>query len=160
MSSSVTRRILNIIKALAGVRRKSAEIMKKIIPDKGSDIIRKTWGRYLRDEEKYDVWGNMGKLLVILEVLSEEGFDIAYLIRMKVDFEKLVNMVFPRSFHLHADQKTARLLASEITDYFLELNGKYRRQGMDASTVEVTAADEVMGKFGITSDQLKHILAR
>ena len=134
--------------------------MKKVNLDKGSNIIQKTWGRYLRDEGKYDVWGNMGKLLVILEVLAEEGFDIAYLIRMKVDFEKLVNMVFPRSFHLHTDQKTACLLATDITAYFSELSGKYRRQGMDASYVEVTAADEVMGKFGITSEQLKNILAR
>jgi hypothetical protein len=48
---------------------------------------------YLRDEEKYDRWGALGKVLVTIEVLREAGVAADC-----VKLEKVVNAAFPRTF--------------------------------------------------------------
>lgn len=121
---------------------------------KNSDLVRKIWGSYLRDEQRYDAWGSLGKLLVILEVLTEDGYDLQYLIDLHVDFQKLVNMVFPRSFHRKTDQRTVQILAREIGEYFSEKQERYLVQGMEGSTANETAPGEVIGKFGVTTEEL------
>jgi hypothetical protein len=50
-------------------------------------------GAYLRDEQKYDRWGALGKLLATIEVLNAAGVPTE-----GVNLEKVVNAAFPRTF--------------------------------------------------------------
>jgi hypothetical protein len=50
-------------------------------------------GVYLRDEQKYDRWGALGKILATLEVLQAAGVGAG-----SVNLEKVVNAAFPRTF--------------------------------------------------------------
>lgn len=85
------------------------------------DLVQKIWGRYLHNERKYDAWGAQGKLLVLREILSEEGFDIQQLASIGVKFQKLVNLVFPRTFFSRHKAERLTDISQNVVDYYTEV---------------------------------------
>jgi hypothetical protein len=59
----------------------------------GRTMLTRIQGVYLRDEQKYDRWGALGKVLATLEVLRAAGVGAG-----SVNLEKVVNAAFPRTF--------------------------------------------------------------
>ena len=56
-------------------------------------MIRKVRSTYLRDEERYDRWGALGKVLATLEAFRREGVEMD-----PKSLQTFVNAAFPRTF--------------------------------------------------------------
>ena len=89
--------------------------------DDNRDLVQKVFSRYLNNERKYDAWGAQGKLLVLMEILTEEGFDLKQLSRIGVQFHKLVNLVFPRTFFSNHKKEHFPDISDEIAEYYKEV---------------------------------------
>ena len=59
----------------------------------GEHLITKVRSGYLRDEDRYDRWGALGKVLATLEVFRREGVEMD-----PKKLEAYVNAAFPRTF--------------------------------------------------------------
>jgi hypothetical protein len=118
------------------------------------DLVQKIWGRYLHNERKYDRWGAQGKLLVLSEILSEEGFDIQQLFSISIQFQKLVNLVFPRTFF--SRHKAERLIdiAQDVIDYYKEVKLQLSLQGMEGTVLESVAVEETASKFDMSEEEI------
>ena len=122
------------------------------------DLVQKIWGRYLHNERKYDTWGAQGKLLVLREILSEEGFDIKQLASIGVKFQKLVNLVFPRTFFSNHKREHFPEISKDITEYYNEVLFHLSLQGMEESKLESVALEETSSKFAMDIEQVKEII--
>lgn len=122
------------------------------------ELIKKIQGRYLRGAEKYDRWGAQGKLLVILEVLSEEGFDTRAMQKSGVEFPKLVNFVFPRSFAPKQCLSISKPIADLVSHYFIDVEGQLSSSHVVDMNIEWAALEETSSRFGIPIEQVRHIV--
>ena len=118
------------------------------------DLVQKIWGRYLHNERKYDRWGAQGKLLVLSEILSEEGFDIQQLFSISIQFQKLVNLVFPRTFFSHHKAERITGIAQDVIDYYREVKLQLSLQGMEETVLESVAVEETASKFDMSEEEI------
>ncbi len=119
------------------------------------DLVQKIWGRYLHNERKYDAWGAQGKLLVLSEILSEEGFDIQQLFSIGVKFQKLVNLVFPRTFFLRHKAERLTGIAQDVIDYYREVKLQLSLQGMEDTVLESVAVEETASRFDMSEEEVR-----
>jgi hypothetical protein len=122
------------------------------------DLIQKIWGRYLHDERKYDAWGGQGKLLVLQEILTEEGFNIQQLVRLGVQFQKLVNLVFPRTFFSSQTRVSSLNITEIVLEYYRNVKLELSLQEIDEQKVESLAIEETASKFDISIEQVRIIV--
>jgi hypothetical protein len=122
------------------------------------DLVQKIFSRYLHNDRKYDAWGAQGKLLVLREILAEEGFDIQQLVRIGVQFQKLVNLVFPRTFFSHHKTENLPDITQDVNEYYREVKFQLSLQGMEELLLESIAIEETSSKYGIDTGQVKEIL--
>jgi len=127
------------------------------IRDDGS-LVQKIFSRYLHNEGKYDAWGAQGRILVLCEILAEEGFDIKQLVKIGVQFQKLVNIVFPRTFFLHHKIEKLPNITQDVINYYREVKFQLSLQGIEESVLESVAREETASKFGIDIKRLKDML--
>jgi hypothetical protein len=123
------------------------------------DLVQKIFSRYLHNERKYDAWGAQGKVLVLREILAEEGFDIPQLVSIGVQFQKLVNLVFPRTFFSHHKKENFPNINQDVVEYYREVKFQLTLQGIEEFKLEHITIEETSSKFGIDAEQLKDILA-
>jgi hypothetical protein len=97
-------------------------------------------------------------LLVLREILSEEGFDIQQLFLIGVKFQKLVNLVFPRTFFSQHKKEHYPDIGNDVAEYYKEVLFQLSLQGMDESKLESVAIEETSSKFGMDIEQVKEIL--
>lgn len=125
-----------------------------------SDLIGKIWGSYLRDEHRYDAWGALGKILVVRETLAREGFPVADLTQCGAELQRLVNLVFPRTFVMERDLPLTPGTTSRIREYYQDTQNSLVQQGMDVPVVDRSALDETAAKFSCRpADVQKHLLS-
>lgn len=122
------------------------------------DLVRKMFSRYLNNERKYDAWGAQGKLLVLMEILAEEGFDPKQLAGIGVQFQKLVNIVFPRTFFSYNKKEHFPDAAEEVSEYYKEVLFQLSLQGVNESMLIPMAVEECSSRFAIDPEHVKEIL--
>lgn len=122
-------------------------VQQTIHQESTSDLIRKIWGAYLKDTVRYDSWGALGKLLVVRETLAREGFTASDLSRCGAELQRLVNLVFPRTFVMESDLPATPGTPSRILAYYRETCRLLLQQGMDDVTAGRHALDETAAKF-------------
>jgi len=123
------------------------------------DLIRKVWSKYLRDEQRFDKWGAMGKVLVLQEVLEEEGLVPQAGIEAPVDYEILVNEVFPRTFSCEKAKHASRASAKSISKHFRKLRSSLFSSGLVGSVLHATCLEETAEKFCVRVEMVKEIVA-
>jgi hypothetical protein len=108
-----------------------------------NELARRMWGKYLRDEWKYDKFGAQGKLILLQEVLAEEGVAP----RPGLDFQSAVNMVFPRTFYCEHRREIAPTLKRAILKYYGRLEAEFARQGLPEHLIQYICLSETTEKF-------------
>jgi len=122
------------------------------------DLVQKIWGRYLRFERRFDAWSGQGKLLVLIEILLEEGYDIRQLVTSGVDFQKLVNLVFPRTFFSLRKPISQSRIIGRVVEYYREEKFVLSLQGLDPLKIRSLALEETACKFDLPEGQVDKIL--
>lgn len=79
-----------------------------------NNFARKMLGKYLLNERKYDKYGTQGKLILLQEILSEEGFQL----QEGMNYQELINEIFPRTFYCENRRNVNSFLAKTILKYF------------------------------------------
>jgi len=125
---------------------------------KDPNIVRKIWGRYLHDEQKYDAWGAQGKLLVIEEVLMEEGLAREELSGAYTELERFLNMVFPRTFSSTRRVVRTMRLAKAIRKYYRYVRSLISKQNVDEQRLQCVSVEETAGKFNMPTEQVREII--
>ncbi len=106
----------------------------------GKHLLVKVRSVYLRDEEKFDRWGALGKVLATLEVFRREG--------MVMDAKKLetyVNVAFPRTFSCQRTPGAGENLPprEEIRAEHASMVELLRAWGVPPEKVGLLALDEI-----------------
>jgi len=123
-----------------------------------TDLVRKMWGRYLQDERKYDKWGAQGKLLVMQEILAEEGGNVQAKLEPGAEYQKMTNEVFPRTFYCARQRPIGLSLTRAILEYLGRLERELGNWGLSEQAVESTSLEETAERFCIPVERLKNIV--
>jgi hypothetical protein len=122
------------------------------------NLSRKLWGRYLRYEERYDAWSGLGKLLVLAEILTGEGFDVQQLAREGVEFQKLVNLVFPRTFFSLHNAPFPPDLSHSVYEYYTDEKYALSLQEIEETEIESLALEETASKFDRSVEEVAEVI--
>ena len=122
------------------------------------DLVRKMWGRYLQNEWKYDKWGAQGKLLVMQEILAEEGIRIEAKPESGVGYQKTTNEVFPRTFYCARQRPIGFSLARAILKHLKRLERELGKWGLTEAVIQSTSLEETAERFCIPIERLKNIV--
>jgi hypothetical protein len=121
-----------------------------------TDLARRMYGKYLRNEWKYDKFGAQGKLILLLEVLYEDGIDLA----AGNDCQKLINEVFPRTFYCEQKREIDPPLKNTILKYFKKLEREFTEQGLPENVVQYICVFETAEKFCLPDATIKEIASQ
>jgi len=125
---------------------------------KEADLVRKIWGRYLQNEWKYDKYGSLGKVLVIQEILKEEGVDREIKAESGFDYQEIANEVFPRTFCCVQPRNISPSLARAIVRYFDRFENTFSKSGLTGIILYSTCVEETAEKFCISTDEAGKIV--
>jgi hypothetical protein len=106
----------------------------------------------------------LGKILVVRVVLEEQGLEAKELAlhgekEGPVDYEKLVNQVFPRTFSCEKADSVSRASAKSISTYFQKLRLTLFRSGLVGSVLHSTCVEETAEKFCVKMEIVEEIVA-
>lgn len=114
----------------------------------------KVWGEYLRDEERFDRWGGLGKVLVTVETLGREGLAL-----LPPALDRFVNEAFPRTFSspLPGEPGKGADLPTVRREYrtMLDLLARF---GVPAGRVEALALEEAGERSGLGQAAVRDLL--
>ena len=119
--------------------------------DQTIDLATLLHGRYLRDEARYDKWGAQGKVLLLLEVLSEERFPIEGL-----PVDHIVNSFFPRTFY--CERQSADLDGTNITTCYDDVYALLIQNEVRVERASQVALEETAERFCTTIDRIRSLL--
>ena len=122
------------------------------------DLIRRIWGRYLQDVSKYDKWGALGKILLIEEVLREEGPTSTKGPEDPGEYEVLANELFPRTFYCERPVSARPGLGVLVKKYFSDMKARLLEGGVDRSRVRAVALEETAEHFCLAIADVETIL--
>ncbi len=127
---------------------------------KEEELVRKIWGKYLQNELKFDKWGGLGKILAIREVMREEGLDTQSQSVSAIDYQKIANEVFPRTFYCVQPRNISPSFARAIVRYFDRLENTLSESGLTGIILYSTCVEETAEKFCISTDEAERIVKK
>ena len=116
------------------------------------------WGKYLRDERKYDAWGSQGKLLAMQETLQDNDIDVLQLARQGAEFQRLVNLVFPRTFIPQSPKIIFSAIAASMISYAQEVRSQFSTLEASPSRVEALVMEEVASRYNLQVDDVRNLI--
>ncbi len=125
---------------------------------KSNDLVRKIWGRYLQNEWKYDKYGALGKVLVIQEILKEEGIERKIQADLGFDYQQIANETFPRTFFCYLKRDINASQARAILRHFHELEKRLFESGLTGNLLYSTCIEETAEKFCISTVEAEKIV--
>lgn len=114
------------------------------------------WGKYIRDEWKYDKFGAQGKFMLLGEILLENGITL----QPAMQHQKLINRVFPRTFYCLHERAITGPLAGTVMKYYRLLEREFGEQALSASVVERICLSETAEKFCLHEEAVAGIASR
>jgi hypothetical protein len=112
------------------------------------------WGKYLHNEWKYYKFGAQGKLILLQEVLSEEGI----VPQPGLEYQKTINQIFPRTFYCEQQRKITAPVVNTILKYFGMLELEFTEQGLPERIIREICYSETAEKFCIPVNTVKEIV--
>lgn len=116
-------------------------------------LAKRMWGKYLHNEWKYDKFGAQGKLVLLQEILLEKGFNL----QPGIDYQKMINEIFPRTFYCLNPREVNPPLANTILKYFRKLEREFTEQGLPEAVVRYICVLEAAEKFCLQVNTVKKI---
>ena len=115
--------------------------------EKDEDLIRKIWGRYLQNEWKYDKYGAIGKILLIEEVLNENGSFQRLERGSPAAYQSFINEIFPRTFYCERPRTLRPALTGMVSNYFDGLTMELKAGGVNEDVLHSVALEETAEHF-------------
>lgn len=75
-----------------------------------------------------------------------------------VEFQKLVNLVFPRSFHLELCSTISKPIAELVSHYFSDVERQLSLSEVVDLNIESAALEETSSRFGISTERVRQIV--
>jgi hypothetical protein len=124
-----------------------------IQPKSDINFVRLLQSNYLRDEQRYDKWGVLGKVLLLQETLHRQQIKPV----SGPALERLINKAFPRTFS--CPQNIQPVFHSEsMKKYYSDLRHNLVHEGMESAQATVIAREETAEKFCTTLTNVEAIL--
>jgi hypothetical protein len=110
------------------------------------ELLRQLHSRYIQDEDRYDKWGALGKVLLVQEVLHIDS---------GIAFEPLINAAFPRTFSCQRNrQPLSSDLVHEYYDWAKDLLDEY----LEPVIAESIAVEETAEKFCSPASDIRNMV--
>ncbi len=121
----------------------------------GDILITKVRSMYLRDEERYDRWGALGKVLATLEAFRREGVELD-----PGALQTFVNAAFPRTFSCQRVPAAGEGLPSreEVRTEYAAVTALLGAYGVPAAKAGRLALEEVGERRCLDAGFLKEYL--
>jgi hypothetical protein len=117
------------------------------------ELARRMWGRYLRDEWRYDKFGAQGKLMLLQETLGEAGIEPG----PGFDHRRVVNSVFPRTFACERPRRIERAKAAAVLRYADRLQAEFAACDLPPRLARELSLAEAGEKFCLPASALAEL---
>jgi hypothetical protein len=117
------------------------------------ELARRMWGRYLRNEWRYDKFGAQGKLILLQEALTEAGIDPG----PGFDHRRVVNTVFPRTFACERDRAIDAATSAAIVRYADRLQAEFAACDLPSHLARSLSLSEAGEKFCLPAAALAEL---